>query len=166
MKNLNLFLAIVCIVTFMSCSNDDKEINEVESLEKFTEVHSKNSSQESELLRLVNNFRIENGVQTLRRVSVADNVAAIFPDNTDRCNSPLHTGASQRFTELKRQTGSKSVSENVADGQSNAQRIFQAFVNSSTHRSIMLQSNVNATGISIVQCPDGSLNTVQLFFVQ
>ena len=110
------------------------------------------SSIANQLLKLVNNARAENGLSPLTLNSNLSAVAQKKADDMKNNNYFSHTSPTygSPFDMIKNAGISyKTAGENIAKGQSTAEAVFNAWMNSSGHRANILNSNFTQMGIGV-----------------
>lgn len=113
-------------------------------------VSTSGSSIATEVLTEVNKFRAQNSLPPLSNSTQLQQAAQRHSDNMAVSSTMSHnctdgTTFSQRIS----QSGYiwRSIAENVAAGQTSAQQVMQAWINSPGHRANMLKSDVKDAGI-------------------
>ncbi len=110
------------------------------------------SSIANQLLKLVNNARAENGLSPLTLNSDLSAVAQKKADDMKNNNYFSHTSPTygSPFDMIKNAGISyKTAGENIAKGQSTAEAVFNAWMNSSGHRANILNKNFTQMGIGV-----------------
>ena len=134
------------------------------------QVSNKNSNMRefaAEVLRLVNQEREQHGLSKLSGTNSMLNFASmirvkeIMNDFShtrpgDRCFSTAYTDLGGRFSHF---------GENLAVGLTTPASVFQAWMNSDTHRGTILNPNYEHLGISVVPDSDGRLYWAKLFLL-
>ncbi|WP_299885542.1 CAP domain-containing protein [uncultured Lacinutrix sp.] len=132
MKNaLNLFLVSCLIVFSTSCSSDSTEELSLENNEM---VIPQSKVIEIEILELINNHRISQGLNTLDDLDIIKGQAFTHSDYMVETNNVSHANFPSRRMYLINNAGAVSVSENVAYGFTNAQSVVNAWLNSEDHK--------------------------------
>ncbi len=124
-------LALLAVLTF-SCSTDsidDKAEAIVENL-----IVPPTKTIEIEILELINNYRLSEGLIPLAGMSVIKSVAYSHTDYMISNNKPSHDNFYTRSNYLKSNAGAKKVSENVAYGYTSAQTVFDRWIKSEGHK--------------------------------
>ena len=124
---------------------------------------SQNSSAASEVVRLTNSTRTQNGYAALTEDSALSKAAAVRA--REIASSFSHTRPSgSSFSSVLSESGVsyRRAGENIASGQKSASEVVNAWMNSSGHRANMLSSSYSRIGTASVNV-GGTLYWVQLF---
>lgn len=116
-------------------------------------VDSSVSSYESEVVRLVNEIRVKNGLKTLKENWELSRVARYKSQDMKDNNYFSHTSPvyGSPFTMIKNFGISfRSAAENIAKGQSTPQAVVNSWMNSSGHRANILNSSYTEIGVGYV----------------
>ncbi|MBO3755097.1 MAG: PKD domain-containing protein [Candidatus Brockarchaeota archaeon] len=109
------------------------------------------AGEKNTLLSLINEYRQQNGLQPLRVSSALETAAQLHSDDMALNNYYSHTSLDGRtFVDRIRQAGytyNTVLGENIAAGIASAQYVFEAWKNSPTHNSIMLDPRFKVIGI-------------------
>ncbi len=121
---------------------------------------------EDEVLRLVNVYRSQNGLQMLRRNWEASRVARIKSQDmiNNRYfshNSPVY-GSPFKMMEAYGLRFS-AAGENIARGQRSAQEVMTAWMNSPGHRANILNPTFTELGVGAAKDYNGTLHWTQMF---
>ena len=111
------------------------------------------TSYESEVIRLVNEIRVKNGLNTLTADWELSRVARIKSQDMKDNKYFSHTSPvyGSPFNMIKNFGISyKSAAENIAKGQSTPQAVVNAWMNSSGHRANILNSSYTKIGVGYV----------------
>lgn len=125
-------LALLSVLALTSCSTDnmDEELNNIS-----TEVVIPQSKTiEIEILELINNHRISNGLSPLQAMGMIKSQTYNHTDYMIDQERVSHDNFYQRKNFLVSNIGATKVSENVAYGYSSAQTVVTAWLNSEGHR--------------------------------
>ena len=109
---------------------------------------------ESEVIRLVNEIRVKNGLKALEADWELSRVARIKSQDMKDNNYFSHTSPvyGSPFNMIKNFGISyKSAAENIAKGQSTPQAVVNAWMNSQGHRANILNSSYTKIGVGYVQ---------------
>lgn len=147
-SNLNLLLLFVPMLYILnSCSPNPSEITEVNVALEKTVVYNY-SPDELEAMALINNYRQSIGLKTLGKI----NYASIKSEEHDiymiANNVVNHNNFVERSENIKKLTGAKLVSENIAYNYHSAQSVLTAWLNSPAHKD-NIEGNFTDFGISI-----------------
>lgn len=129
-----------------------------------TETSNMNSD-EKEVFDLINKQRTNNGLAALKNDSEVQRVARIKAQDMVDNNYFSHTSPTygSPFDMLKSfKISYKTAGENIAGNSSNSSAV-TAWMNSSGHKTNILNSNFNYTGIGVVSSPKYGKMYVQLF---
>jgi uncharacterized protein YkwD len=104
----------------------------------------------SAVLSEVNKFRAQNGLAALRLDDRLNQAAQLHSNDMAAHNTMSHncqngTTPSQRITNAGYSW--HAIAENVATGQTTAQQVVQAWINSAGHRANMLKTDIKDVGI-------------------
>lgn len=124
-------LALLAVLTF-SCSTDSLD-DKAEAIEDNLVVPAAKTI-EIEILELINNHRLSEGLSPLAGMSVVKSVAYGHTDYMVDNNTVSHDNFYDRSNYLKANAGAKKVSENVAYGYSSAESVVKAWIKSSGHK--------------------------------
>jgi len=149
-----ILYTIIFAVSF-SCSNDSLDIEQEES-------QIVNNSVESQILKLVNTHRSDIGKQPLKINTFANDLAKEHTLYMINKNTISHDNFNRRSQKLITNEKANSVGENVAAGQSSAQTVMNAWLNSSGHRK-NIEGNFTHIGISAIKNTSGIYYYTQLF---
>lgn len=156
---LVLFLSLLC-----SCSSEDDNDNLFEKSKieeaKIAVVYS---DIETEILDLVNNYREENNLSTLKVLNIISSEANTHTNYMINTGEVSHANFNKRVQNLISNAGAKSVSENVAYGYSSAQAAVNAWINSSGHKKNIENPNATHFGISTEPDENGRNYFTQIF---
>lgn len=117
-------------------------------------VSSTVSSYESEVIRLVNEIRVKNGLSTLKENWELSRVARYKSQDMKDNNYFSHTSPvyGSPFNMIKNFGISfRSAAENIAKGQSTPQAVVNSWMNSSGHRANILNSSYTEIGVGYVE---------------
>lgn len=114
---------------------------------------------EQEVIRLTNEFRIQNGRSALTADDRLNRAAEGHSEDMAELNFFSHSGrdgsrAGDRI-EDEGYTGWRTWGENIAAGQNTPEQVVNAWINSSGHRANMLNSNFEEIGVGFVEDTDG-----------
>ncbi|MTE25864.1 CAP domain-containing protein [Winogradskyella ouciana] len=125
------FMAIVALLGFTSCSTDsiDDQINAIE-----VPVAPQAKQIEIEIMELINDYRINEGLSPLNDHSTVKAVAFTHTDYMIEEENVSHDNFFQRKQSLQLNANANIVSENVAYGFSSAASVVNAWLNSPSHK--------------------------------
>lgn len=127
---------------------------------------SSEAAMEEEVLRLVNEERAKQGLGALKRASDLDNLARAHSADMIKRNFFDHTNPDgQSPFDRMRAAGIsyRAAAENIASGQTSAQSVMNAWMNSSGHRKNILNSTYTEIGIGAVKSSAGKIYWTQEF---
>ncbi|MEZ4856156.1 MAG: CAP domain-containing protein [Gelidibacter sp.] len=124
-------VALMALLTF-SCSTEEMPSNSIDESVLLNAPAPKTI--EIEILELINNHRIEMGLNPLHNLNIIKSVAYTHTDYMVEVNSVNHDNFFQRKASLQQNAGAIAVSENVAYAYSTAQSVVNAWLNSEGHR--------------------------------
>ena len=154
-----LFLSIS--LTF--CSSDSEiEMYSNTSFEDKTTIITY-SQIESEIFRLVNNYREVNSLSRLKTLNEISEVAENHTNYMIQTGEVSHDNFPNRVLKLIKDANAKSVSENVAFGFSSAQGVFNSWLKSPAHKKIIDIASHTHFGISTKTDSNGRNYFTQIF---
>lgn len=111
------------------------------------------SGEKNSLLSLINEYRMQNGLQHLHVSSALERAAQLHSEDMALHNYYSHTSLEGKtFVDRIRQAGytyNTVLGENIAAGIAGAQYVFEAWKSSPTHNLIMLNPKFKAVGIGV-----------------
>lgn len=144
-------ILLLFFVSISSCSEDDNGEVLIET------------SITDEILLLVNTHRESKGLNKLVRNTTADNLAINHSKYMIAQDKISHDNFKSRTENLRRNENAKGTGENVAYGYKTAQKVVNAWLNSSGHKE-NIEGNFTHTGIAAVQNSEGTYFFTQLFY--
>lgn len=130
MNNIpQVLLAFFSIIILTSCSSSEDTL---EHLETPTEVSSKPI--ENEILNLINEYRVDNGLSVLQQLNVIKSQTHNHTNYMVSKSAVSHDNFYQRKEYLTTNADAKSVAENVAYGYTTAISVVNAWLNSDGHK--------------------------------
>ncbi|MDY7393762.1 CAP domain-containing protein [Aureibaculum sp. 2210JD6-5] len=148
---LKYSFVLLLFVSISSCSEDDSDNMIVEM------------SMTDQIFTLVNAHRESNGLEKLTRNTTADNLAIEHSRYMIEQDKISHDNFKSRTENLKRNENAKGTGENVAYGYNTAEKVVNAWLNSSGHKE-NIEGNFTHTGIAAVQNAEGTYFFTQLFY--
>lgn len=118
---------------------------------------------ENELLGIVNDHRISLGKSQLQFSEVAYEHANAHNNYMVSKGKISHDNFNLRASKISLETDAKAVGENVAKGYSNANQVFEGWLNSSGHRAT-IEGDFTHTAVSVKKNSNGDYYFTQLFF--
>jgi len=137
-------LLIILVILVTSCTQEDDGIflNErIESEISYTEI-------ESEILELVNDHRVNIGVNKLNTLNIISTEAIPHTNYMLSKGEASHDNFEDRFLNLRMNADAVKVSENVAYGYSTAEAVVNAWLRSPHHKEIIEDEEFTDFGIS------------------
>lgn len=125
-------LAIVAIFSFTSCSTDTMEDDTLKAIEVSNAPQAKQI--EIEIMEIINDYRINEGLNPLQYHSVVKAVAYTHTDYMIEANNVSHDNFYLRKQSLQANASADLVSENVAYGFNSAESVVNAWLNSPSHK--------------------------------
>ncbi len=144
MIEITVILVVVGIVWFFFF-REKKSKTETESNTEYTY-----SKQETELIDLINSYRENLNLSTLK---INNGVSCVCQDHNMqmlRFNEVSHNGFEGRADEIINKLGAKSVAENIAYNYLSAKAVIDAWVRSSSHKENLENHKWTQLGTSIV----------------
>jgi len=102
---------------------------------------------EAEILALVNEARVTNGLSALVRMERMDALALEHSQDMAKAGILSHDGFDARAESIERLLGSSHVGENVAVGYESAKAFVDGWLNSPGHKANIMNSSYRRTGI-------------------
>ncbi|UMB60081.1 CAP domain-containing protein [Lutibacter sp. A80] len=142
---LILSLSLLC-----SCSSADEDVNLFETNSKVEETATTvaYSEMETEILDLINEYREENNLSTLKVLNIISTEADTHTTFMITNGEVSHANFNVRAENLITNAGAKFVSENVAYGYSTAKAVVNGWLNSTEHRKNIENPDTTHFGIS------------------
>lgn len=161
MKTIKLLplIALMAMLSF-SCSTEEFPEETIDSTALVNAPAAKII--EIEILQLLNNHRIEMGLNPLNNLNIVKSVAFTHTDYMVEINQVNHDNFFQRRNSLVQNAGAINVSENVAYGYSSAQAVVNAWINSPSHKE-NIEGNYTDFDISAEQNSDGRWYYTNIF---
>lgn len=152
-------MALMALLSF-SCSTEEMPSETIDSSALVNAPAAKTI--EIEILELINNHRIEMGLNPLNNLNIIKSVAFTHTDYMVEINQVNHDNFFQRKNSLIQNAGAARVSENVAYGYSSAQAVVNAWINSAGHRE-NLEGDFTDFDISAEQNSEGRWYYTNIF---
>ncbi|RCU56498.1 CAP domain-containing protein [Oceanihabitans sediminis] len=128
---LTYCLFLVLLLSF-SCSSDSEETNTESLTTDYVIPEAKQI--EIDILKLINDYRIIEGLQTLDTLAIIKSQTYSHTEYMIKTNDVSHTNFPERKNFLNERAGAKKVSENLAFGYSSAESVVNGWINSDSHR--------------------------------
>ncbi len=153
---LTLIFSVV-VLTLTSCSSTS--VIEEENLYVQTSI----SPMEQEVIDLVNEYRSEQGLETLEFGTPAYEFADSHNTYMISKGEISHDNFATRSSNLTVKANANFVSENVGKDFVTAKGVVNAWINSTTHKNVM-EGEFKYTAVSVKADADGVLYFTQLFY--
>lgn len=153
-------LAIMALLSFTSCSTDSLPEDDANAINLLAAPAPKDI--EMDVLRLINDYRAEQGLNALNNDNMIKSVAFSHTDYMIEVDNVSHDNFFQRKTSLQQNANAIAVSENVAYGFSSAHSVVNAWINSPGHRAT-LEGDFTDFDISAEQDEDGDWYYTNIF---
>lgn len=147
-KEISKVFFIFLIIVFVSCEKEQTAI-------EYNDI-------EVEILQLVNQYRIINGLPMLEMhdfIYTEANAHSIYMIEEGQIS---HDNSEMRFSRIRNELNGYSFAENVASGQKTAQEVVNSWLNSDGHRK-NIEGDYNYTGISAMRNEMGRYYFTQIF---
>lgn len=154
-------LVILLVLCCISCSKDSHE--EDATLFESDSAALIASATEIELLNLVNDHRISNGLSILEFSNKAYPEATAHTDYMIAQGELSHDNFDVRASKIAEKTNAKKVAENVARDYDTCEEALTAWLSSDSHKKT-LEGNFSHTSISIKKDAQGIAYFTQVFF--
>ena len=125
-------LAIVALLGLTSCSSEDTLDDQINAIEVSEAPQAKQI--EIEIMELINNYRITQGLNALNQHNIVKAVAYTHTDYMIEVNNVSHDNFFQRKQSLEVNAHANLVTENVAYGFNSAASVVNAWLNSPSHK--------------------------------
>ena len=125
-------LALLAMLTFSSCSTDN--LDDMSEAMEMNLVSVEAKSIEVQILDLINDHRLSQGLSPLEGMSIIKSVAFSHTDYMVGTGEVSHDNFYTRSGYLKSNVGAERVSENVAYGYSSAESVVNAWLKSEAHK--------------------------------
>lgn len=157
-----IFIESISFATYIN-ANETKSEEEINQIIGTTEVYL--TSEEQEVLNLINEYRRENGLNELKPANRLQDVADLKANDLVENNYFSHVSENlgTPFEMLESNNIQYTVAgENLA-GNVNSSKAVEAWTNSPTHKANILDEEFKYTGISVVESPVYGKVFVQIF---
>ncbi len=157
-----IFIESISFATYIN-ANETKSEEEINQIIGTTEVYL--TSEEQEVLNLINEYRRENGLNELKPANRLQDVADLKANDLVENNYFSHVSENlgTPFEMLESNNIQYTVAgENLA-GNVNSSKAVEAWINSPTHKANILDEEFKYTGISVVESPVYGKIFVQIF---
>lgn len=165
-KIVTLFIFVILIlIETISLGMYRESMNKKERMRSIVSVEAELTDEEEETLRLINEYRKENGLKELKAVSKLQEVAKLKANDLVQNEYFSHTSEVLGTPfEMLEDNGIDYIKagENLA-GNKNPERAVNAWINSPSHRDNILKAEYEYTGICVIDSPMYGKVFVQLF---
>lgn len=165
-KIVTLFIFVILIlIETISLGMYQESISKKERMQSIVKVEANLNSEEEETLRLINEYRKENGLKELKTVSKLQEVAKLKAEDLVQNEYFSHTSKALGTPfEMLQDNGIAytKAGENLAGNQT-PERAVEAWINSPAHRDNILKAEYEYTGICVIDSPVYGKIFVQLF---
>jgi uncharacterized protein YkwD len=134
----------LAVFTTIACSDDlrdEKDVSETASNYNY-------SFNEMETMRLINEYRVNEGLEPLIHIDYISIKSEEHTNNMLVNNQVNHNGFSDRSNDIIKTLGAKKVGENVAYNYNSAQSVLNAWLKSPGHKKL-IEGDFTNFGISI-----------------
>jgi uncharacterized protein YkwD len=162
-RALILFSFFALFSLLISCSSDE-DTTEPEAKLSIVTVYNY-SPLELETMTLINNYRVSKGLNALEKINHVSFKSEEHDDYMIANNVVNHNDFVARSENIIKALGAVKVSENIAYNYNNAQEVFDAWMNSPSHRDNIV-GNYTHFGLAIKQNPVNGRNYYTNIFVK
>lgn len=155
-----IFLLFVITFTLFSCSKEELASSEPETATINTKYNY--TSDELEVLNLINNYRVSKGLSSLQKIDYIATVAEGHDNYMISVGQVSHNNFAERHQSLVNNLGAKSVSENVAYNYATPQGVLNAWLASDGHR-LNIEGDFTHFSIAIRANAEGKKYYTNLF---
>lgn len=158
--------ALIALFSFASCTPDttlEEDFTQADADYEISNIDV-DSKLSLEVLEEINAYRASIGLSALELQNTPTNLAAQHSDYMANSGEINHDNFGSRSDVLISQ-GALHVSENVAYGYANAQKVVKGWLNSPSHKEA-IEGDFNFTGIAVVQDDRGIPFYTQIFIKQ
>ncbi|WP_299162477.1 CAP domain-containing protein [uncultured Tenacibaculum sp.] len=153
-------LLVLCALVLTSCSSNSEIELAGNTSEPITVIAEK--SIEAEILVLINNYRVANGLSVLNKLQTIKSQANTHTNYMIDQNKISHDFFYQRKEYLTQNANAVGVGENVAYGYSSAESVVNAWVKSESHKK-NIEGNFTHFEISAEKDNDGKWYFTNIF---
>lgn len=168
MKSIILKLSsslLLCLV-LISCAKGDEMEETYISENKTVDIENVSyTSLEKDVLDLVNSHRASLGLNELEIMNLISSVADSHTKYMIENGKVSHDNFDERANILMQNANAKSVGENVAFGYTNAEDVFNGWLNSESHKAAIEKSSYTHMGIS-TECNNNGRNYYTNIFIK
>lgn len=156
-----IILLVLVSLSLFSCSKEEVAPNEPQTSSQVN-VKYNYTSDELEVLKLINDYRASKGLNMLEKVDYIATVSEGHDNYMISVGEVSHNNFQDRHEALVKNLGAKTVSENVAYNYSTPQGVFNAWLASDGHR-LNMEGDFTHFGIAIRANADGKKYYTNLF---
>lgn len=162
-KNFSNLLWILWVgFSFLSCSNEEATSGTNNNIAIYSNVTYKYTTEELEVLNLVNNYRASKGLNTLGKLDIISTVSEGHDNYMIAIGQISHNNFADRHQALVNGAGAKTVSENLAYNFTSPQGVVNAWIASEGHRHNM-EGDFTHFGIAIRENSQGKKYYTNIF---
>lgn len=144
-KMPQFFISLIALFMFSCSSETDENVNAEPAPVQQSYQHS---NYELEVLDLLNDYRVSQGLQPLQIIEHISFVSGGHNDYMIAVNGVNHDGFEERKVNLTQVLNAYKVGENVAYGYSTPESVVQAWINSPPHKAL-LEGEFTHFGLSV-----------------
>ena len=161
LSKIALFLLVS--ISIVSCSKDE-EATTAEQVVNTAQLNAKYNyvAEEEEVLVLINNYRASHNLKVLEKVDYISFKSEEHDNYMISTGQMTHNFFQDRFENIVQALGAKNVSENLAYNFSSAQAVFNAWLNSPSHKA-NIDGDFTHFGISIRANAEGKKYYTNIF---
>jgi len=156
-----IFLFVLITLSLFSCSKEEVAPDQPQTSAQVN-VKYNYTTDELEVLTLINNYRISKGLNTLEKIDFIATVAEGHDNYMISVGQVSHNNFAERYQALVTNLGAKTVSENIAYNYATPQGVFNAWLASDGHR-VNMEGDFTHFGIAIRANADGKKYYTNLF---
>ena len=153
------YLILPLILILWSCSEEETSI----LIEEEVTSEIEDQTITGLILELVNQYRKEIGLVSLKRNATADELSVEHTYYMIAENKISHHNFDLRFLELQQKENARSAGENVASGYQDANSVMNGWLNSEGHKA-NIEGNFTHIGLAAIKDSQGRYYFTQLFY--
>ena len=150
-----IIYAIISLAFLISCSNESASSPQSYKSDSYPDVSYSYTVSELEVLDLINNYRIANGLNILEKIDYVSIKSEEHNNYMIITNSVTHNGFVSRSEDIIKVLGAQKIAENIAYNYRSPKGVFDAWIKSPEHKKNIIGDFTNF-GISIRQNTDKS----------
>jgi uncharacterized protein YkwD len=147
---------------FFSCSSNDTDDIYQQQVE-VADINLSYSAIEAEITTLINEYRIENELASLNILNIISYKAGTHSEYMAEIGEANHDNFNERYQYLVENASAVKASENVAFGYRSAQGVVNAWLNSPSHKEIIIDPTFTDFGIATKMDSDGNYYFTNIF---